>query len=277
MKASEKFAETTFFEKSDSAGAAGEIFCLELSGYEGPLHTLLELARRAKVDLAEISMAQLAQQYLDFIAGAEALNMELAAEYLVMASWLVQLKSKYLLPRADDLLAKADEGDDARALRFRLLKLQAMRDAAQKLLSRPRFGLQLFGPGCVTNFEQEKKKGTVDVKNIAMSDLVNAYRPGTRKKTGSSAYRPKPPNVWEVEQARGWLEEKCARLEEWTTMSDLLNLDLAGRADKIPAKSLYASAFSAAVMLAARHKLILQQHAEFAPLYLKRGQDEQEA
>lgn len=182
MKASEKFAETTFFEKSDSAGAAGEIFCLELSGYEGPLHTLLELARRAKVDLAEISMAQLAQQYLDFIAGAEALNMELAAEYLVMASWLVQLKSKYLLPRADDLLAKADEGDDARALRFRLLKLQAMRDAAQKLLSRPRFGLQLFGPGCVTNFEQEKKKGTVDVKNIAMSDLVNAYRPGTRKK-----------------------------------------------------------------------------------------------
>ena len=72
---------------------------LELDGWEGPLDLLLDLARRQKVDLRQISILALVDQYLGYIDRAEALRLELAADYLVMAAWLAYLKSALLLPR----------------------------------------------------------------------------------------------------------------------------------------------------------------------------------
>ena len=101
---------------------------LELDGWEGPLDLLLDLARRQKVDLRRISILELVDQYLTYIERAEALRLELAADYLVMAAWLAYLKSALLLPREEQEEPSAEEL--ALRLQLRLQRLAAMRDAA---------------------------------------------------------------------------------------------------------------------------------------------------
>ena len=109
-----------------------EAFVVDLDGYEGPLHVLLALARNQKVDLLKLSITQLAEQYLAFVHEARRRNFALAADYLVMASWLAYLKSRLLLPRNEK--GKGDEvpaEEMAAALAFRLQKLEAMRRAVE--------------------------------------------------------------------------------------------------------------------------------------------------
>ena len=121
-----------------AAASADEALYLELDGWEGPLDLLLDLARRQKVDLRRISILELVDQYLTYIEEAEALRLELAADYLVMAAWLAYLKSALLLPRDE----KADPSPEELALRLqlRLQRLAAMRDAAARLMGRDRLG-----------------------------------------------------------------------------------------------------------------------------------------
>src|SRR5947209_8439346 len=113
----------------DIAPAAGdESLILELEGYEGPIDLLLPLARSQKVDLLKISVLRLADQYLAFVESARGKRLELAADYLVMAAWLTYLKSRLVLPHAVPETAGAEEL--AAQLRWRLARLQAMREAA---------------------------------------------------------------------------------------------------------------------------------------------------
>jgi len=122
---SDDFQEDLHFEAADDAADIGEGLLLDIDGYEGPLHLLLELARKQKVDLARISILALAEQYLAFIKAAENLRIELAADYLVMASWLAYLKSRLILPKegAEEQLPEEDEL--AAHLAFRLQRLEA--------------------------------------------------------------------------------------------------------------------------------------------------------
>ena len=113
---------------------------LQLEGFAGPIDLLLELAREQKVDLAQISILHLADQYLGFIAGAENLKVELAADYLVMASWLAYLKSCLLLPDPEEDDEEVSPHLMAQALRFRLQRLEAMRNASLALMERPQLG-----------------------------------------------------------------------------------------------------------------------------------------
>ena len=119
---------------------------IDVQGFEGPLDLLLHLARNQKVDLARISVLALAEQYLLFVEHAQAVRLELAADYLVMAAWLAYLKSKLLIPKTPD-----DDGETgeelAAALHFRLKRLEAMRDAAAKLVNRNRLGRDVFARG----------------------------------------------------------------------------------------------------------------------------------
>ena len=125
---------------------------LDLDGFEGPLDILLTLARNQKVDLAKISILELAEQYLAFISGARELKLEIAADYLVMAAWLAYLKSRLLLPEPE--VDEEPSGQDmADALAFRLRRLDAMRDAAGKLMRRPRLGIDVFGCGAPEGIE----------------------------------------------------------------------------------------------------------------------------
>ena len=145
-------AEPTRADGDAGAGA----FVLQLDGYEGPIDVLLELARSQKVDLAEISILQLVDQFLAFVREAKRLNLSLAADYLVMAAWLAYLKSRLLVPK------QIEEGEDdpedlAALLTFRLQQLSAMRQAADDLLEMPRLGLQRFATKRVSAVEIRKK------------------------------------------------------------------------------------------------------------------------
>src|SRR5438132_5671303 len=115
---------------------------LNLDGWEGPLDLLLNLARAQKVDLAQISILQLVEQYLTYLAEARALKLEIAADYLVMAAWLAYLKSCLLLPRDEE--AEPSPEEIALRLQMRLQRLDAMREAGARLLGRDRVGRDVF-------------------------------------------------------------------------------------------------------------------------------------
>ena len=94
---------------------------INIDNYTGPLDVLLDLAKLQKVDLTNISITQLADQFIEFIRNAKKINLDLASDYLLMASWLAYLKSKLLLPRMDDDNFKASEV--AEKLKLQLKKL----------------------------------------------------------------------------------------------------------------------------------------------------------
>ena len=119
---------------------------VNLSGYEGPLDVLLVMAKSQKVDLMQISILQLTEQYLVFIAEVRKKNLELAADYLVMAAWLAYLKSNLLLPReetGEELTAE----QMAERLKFQLKKLEAIRQVSEKLMNLPVLGTNFFNRG----------------------------------------------------------------------------------------------------------------------------------
>ena len=123
--------DTSFEEpqKDDATRTLGELV-LDLEGFEGPIDLLLTLAREQKVDLSRISILQLADQYLEFIAGARAIHLDIAAEYLVMAAWLAYLKSRLLLPEEEKDEDEPSGEEIAALLAFQLRRLEAMREAA---------------------------------------------------------------------------------------------------------------------------------------------------
>src|SRR5437762_12048270 len=138
--------EQTFEEDLRETIAPEDALLLDLDGYEGPIDVLLLLARDQKVDLRKISILDLADQYLAFIARARQLRLEIAADYLVMAAWLAYLKSRLLLPEPEP----EDEpsgADMAAALAFQLQRLEAMQQAGLRLMARPQLGRDVFRRG----------------------------------------------------------------------------------------------------------------------------------
>ena len=120
---------------------------LDLDGFEGPIDLLLSLARDQKVDLTRISVLELADQYLTYIETARQLRLELASDYLVMAAWLAYLKSRLLLPHRNDDETEPDPEFLAETLALQLRRLEAMREAAQKLFQRDLLGRDVFPTG----------------------------------------------------------------------------------------------------------------------------------
>src|SRR3569833_1655391 len=120
---------------------------VQVDGFEGPLDLLLTLARNQKVDIAKISILKLAEQYLEFIESAKKLNLELAADYQVMAAWLAYLKSRLILPQEKDSDGEPSADEMATRLRWRLQRLDAMRAASTRLMGRARLDRDGFGRG----------------------------------------------------------------------------------------------------------------------------------
>jgi len=146
-----------------------EALYLEIDGWEGPLDLLLDLARRQKVDLRTISILELVDQYLTYIEEAEALRLELAADYLVMAAWLAYLKSALLLPKDE----QEDPSPEELALRLqlRLQRLGAMREAAARLMGRDRLGRDVFLRGAPEGLRVDRKNRW----QCEWFDLIRAY------------------------------------------------------------------------------------------------------
>ncbi len=231
---------------------------LDLHGFEGPLDLLLSLARAQKVDLRDISILELVEQYLRYVEEARVLQLELAADYLVMAAWLAYLKSALLLPRAEQ--AEPDPEELAVRLQLRLERLDAMREAGARLMARDRLGRDVFLRGAPEGLHVVRKA----FWSVDYYELLAAY--------GRAAARTRP--VLHVVRDREivTLEAALARL------GALLGTALDWRAIErfLPAvegaalrRSALASSFLAALELARQGRAELQQAAPFAPLYLR--------
>jgi segregation and condensation protein A len=231
---------------------------IDIDGWEGPLDLLLALARNQKVDLRQISILELVEQYLTFVNEARELRLELAADYLVMAAWLAYLKSALLLPRNPEETPSPEEL--ALRLQLRLERLNAMREAGARLVARDRLGRDVFLRG-VPEGLRVVRKGRYEAE---IYDLIAAY--------GRISARTRP--VMHVVAVRDvmTLEEAIERVSaligariEWSTIETFLPDGASGTYRK----SALASSFVAALELARQGRLELKQKSAFAPLYLK--------
>lgn len=243
--------------------AAGFVDALivNIDGFEGPLDVLLELARTQKVDLRRISVLALVEQYLEFVEAARLKDLDLAADYLVMAAWLAYLKSRLLLPaaEADDDEPSADEM--AARLAFQLRRLEAMRKAADALLSLPQLGVTVFARGAPEGLRVRRHADW----QATTFDLLQAY---ARQRVAAidRTYVVSAPKVWSIEEARARIERMLGAIPEWTTLESLLpapDLDA-------PRTSIIASAFNAALEYAKNGRLDIRQLAHFEPIYVRR-------
>ena len=233
---------------------------LDLDGFEGPIDLLLQLARVQKVDLRKISILPLAEQYLIFVNNVRELDLEVAADYLVMAAWLAYLKSQLLLPDPDP--AQAEEmGDMADALRHQLLRLEAMQQAAQRLLSRPRLGHQRFVRGVPEEFATTFEP----LWTATLYDLLTCYG-DIRSTDEAETLTIAATRLFSVQEAAKRLRNLIGDSPEWTMLQQFLPTGLQSPMD---VRSATASHFVASLELAREGLLRLRQDNQYAPLYMK--------
>ena len=242
----------------DSAARGGDELNLSLDGWEGPLDLLLSLARAQKVDLAQISILQLVEQYLAYLNEARALKLEIAADYLVMAAWLAYLKSCLLLPKDPESDPSPEE--IALRLQMRLQQLDAMREAGARLLGRDRLGRDVFPRGAPEGLRLVRKSDW----QATSFELFAAY--------GMVKARSSPPmhvvharSVMTLEEAIDRVSRMIGLAIEWTSIEAFLpDTD-----DPLLRRSALASSFLAALELARRGRLDIEQDEPFAALRLR--------
>ncbi len=252
-------ADMESFEEDPPRRAAGHLV-LDLDGFEGPIDVLLTLARDQKVDLARISILQLADQYLEFIRQGRGLRLEFAADYLVMAAWLAYLKSRLLLP--DEPGQDEPSGEALAAmLAFQLRRLDAMRDAAKRLMARPRLGRDRFVRGAPEGVVTVNKA----VYQVTLFELLKGYA-DPRRRTDTAVLEIEPSLLYTTGDALIWLSDLLATAPDWETMSRFLPPDLQ---EGLIWRSAVASTFAASLELARQGKLQLRQTASFGPIFLR--------
>ena len=261
--APEERDDVSDWEQDDGqAPGAGETLVVDVEGFEGPLDLLLALARTQKVDLRELSILKLVEQYLAFVEQARALKLEVAADYLVMAAWLAYLKSALLLPR--DPEQDPSPEDLALRLQLRLERLSAMREAGGRLMARDRLGRDVFPRAAPEGLRTIRKAAW----QASLYDLIAAYgrvNARTRPVMHIVANRP----VMTLEAAIARVEALIGVAIDWTALTSFLPQHEPD-ADPRLARSALASSFVAALELAKQGKVELAQEATFAPLMLRR-------
>ncbi len=268
----EEFQEDLEFEAATEASDEGEGLILDIDGYEGPLHLLLELARKQKVDLARLSILELAEQYIAFIKSAQDLRIELAADYLVMAAWLAYLKSKLILPKEvqGDVVIEAEEL--AAHFAFRLERLSAMRTAAEGLFRLPLMGQAVHKRG----MPEGLRSRTSPLYEAEIFDLLKAYGQSRSRSALENHKLPKP-KVLSLEGARERLRRALKNsgtsLEDWTALEGLLpkpsDIDM-----DVPMASIKASSLLAGLELAKEGDIELRQSGVFTPIFVRARQGE---
>jgi segregation and condensation protein A len=231
---------------------------LNIDGWEGPLDLLLNLARAQKVDLAQISILQLVEQYLAYLNQARALKLEIAADYLVMAAWLAYLKSCLLLPK--DPEADPSPEEIALRLQMRLQRLDAMREAGARLLGRDRIGRDVFVRGAPEGLRLIRKAAW----QMRDFDLFAAYGV-VRARTQPAMHVVHARAVMTLDEAIDRVGRMIGTAIDWT----LLESFLPASQDPQFRRSALASSFLAALELARRGKLDIAQDEPFAPIKLK--------
>ena len=252
--------------REDLPAHAADALLLNIDGYEGPLDVLLDLARDQKVDLKHISILQLARQYLAFIERAQALDLELAADYLVMAAWLAYLKSRLLLPRENNE-TEPSAAEMAEALQFQLRRLEAMRKAAQDLQQRPQLGQGVFARGMPEGLSVQ----THMTWSVTLYDFLKAYGDIERRRNNSHYDLPEF-NLMSTEDALARLGRMLGQLPKsglhsvWATLESFMP---EGIKDRLFGCSALASTLTASLELAKQGKLEIRQEGLFRPIYMR--------
>jgi segregation and condensation protein A len=244
------------------APAPAEELIVDVGGFEGPLDLLLELARAHKIDLAQVSILALANQYLAFIDRAKVMRIDVAADYLVMAAWLAYLKSRLLIP----VPPNADEAapqDMAARLAFRLQRLAAMRESAENLMKRPQLHQDVFARGAPQALVVDVQREYAD----NLIDLLKAYADRRQRKVVKQTYTIKRQTTWSIKEARDAIERLVGAMDEWGAFDMWLERYLATAETR---RSVRASSFTASLELARDGRIELRQDQAFTPLYVRR-------
>lgn len=249
------------FDALEVAARGEEVLVVDLEVWEGPLDVLLELARSQKVDLLQISVTRLADQYLAFVRAAQNRNLVVAADYLLMAAWLAYLKSRLLLPRAQR--GGEEEAPEALAARltFRLAKLDAMRRAYQALEQGPVLGRMVFArgdPQAIRIVSSSRLEGD-------LYGLMDAYV-SQRRRERERSYSPPPAVSYPLDDAREMLRALLPELERWTPLGGVAPM---GGSTGPTRASFVASTLSASLELVREGDLEARQTEHFAEIYLR--------
>ncbi|MGV6802480.1 MAG: segregation and condensation protein A [bacterium] len=234
---------------------------VQLESFEGPMDLLLDLARRQKVDLLQISVLTLVEQYLGFVEEAKKRRLELAADYLVMAAWLTFLKSKLLLPK-QQIEDEPTADEMAAHLAFQLQRLEAMRLSADKITQLPQKQKDFFTRGMPEGVRIIRKTEWTG----ELYDLLQAYTT-QRVKAVDATIKYEPPRVLQIEEARARLERMLGSIPDWSELSHFAPSDV-----DAPRRSILASAFNAALEFAKDGRLDIRQSGAFQPLFIRQAQ-----
>ncbi len=255
--------EDLFHEEkmSVSERLAAEALIVDVGAFEGPLDLLLTLSRTQKVDLRQISILALAEQYLAFVEKAKELRLELAADYLVMAAWLAFLKSRLLLP--PDPEEEGPSGEELAAhLAFQLERLQAMREQAANLMARDQKGRDFFVRGLGENVERVRKTRYT----ATLLDLMQGY---ARIRT-KDEFRPfvlDREAVFTMEQALDRMRGMIGFTGDWVEIAAFL--PEGWHRDKVRRRSSTAATFAASLELVKEGLADIRQSELFAPIQIR--------
>jgi segregation and condensation protein A len=248
-------------ERVGDANPSEPSLVVDVDGFEGPLDLLLALARSQKVDLAKISILALADQYLSFIQEARRMRLELAADYLVMAAWLAYLKSRLLLPDITDDEDELSGEELAASLAFRLRRLEAMRDAAARLMARPRLGQDVFARGDPEQVITIRHSSYV----ANLYDLLTAYA-SQRQRNSVTAVQVRKRTVWSLQEAKDLLARMLGQMVDWTPIESFLAEYFSTPEQRA---TVIASSFTASLEMVREGVLELRQNGAFTPIYIR--------
>ena len=256
-----------FEDDNEFAPSSDHRLVLDVDGFAGPIDVLLTLAREQKVDLTQISILELADQYLVWVAKLRQANLELAADYLVMAAWLAYLKSILLLPTSTDDEEPTGE-EMAAALQFQLLRLESMQQAGEKLLARDQLGQDFFPRGNPEKFGYNLN-GAFEA---SIYDLLKAYGEHTHR-SNVRILRIELSDLYSTDDGLKWLTKMLGSMPDWTSLLQFLPAEIKG---DLVSRSMVASTLSAALQLTKQGELKIRQTETFGTVYVRAAQNASE-
>ena len=240
------------------------LFKVKLSQYSGPLDVLLDLAKSQKVDLENISITKLADQFHEFITNAKNINLEIASEYLLMATWLAYLKSKLLLPESDEEEFKALEV--AEKLKLQLKKLELIRLLSDQMLKSKRLGKDVFMRGM--------KGGIKSIYNntysITLYELLKTYASIIMTKDFQRINIPRLP-VFTTEEGIKVIKKFIGNLMSWKNIEDLIPKNF--KLEKTSKRTGKAGIFAGSLELVKEGNLVIKQDKLFSDIFIKQKND----
>ena len=235
-------------------------FIVDLNGFDGPLELLLSLAQKQKVDLKEISITELVDQYLSFVKNASKLKLELAAEYLMMASFLTYLKSRILLPK--DLEDELTASEMEKNLAYKLKRLSEIKNCTEELFLKPKLGIDFFKRG----FYENTDKKVIKKLDASLIDILRAFAKINSKKIFSPLKFIRE-SIFKIDEALKSIVGLVSKGKNWVLLQDIIPKEWKG--SKVKVRSAMATTFAASLELVKSGDCVLEQSSSFQSLKIK--------